>query len=218
MSKYKAIIWDLDGTLLDTLADLAISTNYALQKNGYPTRTTDEVRSFVGNGILQLMKLVVPGEKSVERFEKTFNDFKVFYGEHCEDNTKPYDGIDFFLEKATERGICMAIVSNKADFAVKKLASKYFGETIRVAIGENEAAGIRKKPAPEMVFKALEELGIEKKDAVYIGDSEVDVATARNAGMECLSVTWGFRTEEQLLKAGATHLIHTEAELENYLF
>lgn len=215
--KYKAIVWDLDGTLLDTLQDLTNSVNYALKNNAYTPKTKAEVCQSVGNGILRLMERVVPDGQNAPDFAKVFQDFKTNYGAHCEDNTDMYPGIGLFLQKANSAGIGMAIVSNKADFAVKKLAEKYFPDTIPIAIGENEAAGIRKKPAPDTVFKALELLGVKTSDAVYIGDSEVDIATAANAGMDCISVTWGFRTVQVLVANGASVLIDTPEQLWDYL-
>lgn len=211
--KYQALIFDLDGTLLDTLDDLADSVNAALHAFGHPGKTRDEVRTIVGNGMLNLMDRVIPGGKDAPDFEDIFTYFRQHYAAHCEDKTAPYDGLPAQLLRWREAGVKMAIVSNKADFAVKKLAATYFGDTIPLAIGENEAAGIRKKPAPDTVELALRELGVRREDAVYIGDSEVDVVTARNAGMPCLSVTWGFRSRETLLAAGATVLIDTPQAL-----
>ena len=211
--KYQALIFDLDGTLLDTLDDLADGVNAALRAHNHPEKTRDEVCAAVGNGMLKLMDRVIPGGRTAPDFDQVFAYFKQYYAAHCEDKTAPYAGIPEQLQKWRDAGVKMAIVSNKADFAVKKLAATYFPDTITVAIGENEAAGIRKKPAPDTVDLALKELGVTRAEAVYIGDSEVDVETARNADMPCLSVTWGFRTRETLIAAGATTLIDTPQQL-----
>jgi len=211
--KYQALIFDLDGTLLDTLDDLADGVNAALRAYNHPEKTRDEVCAAVGNGMLKLMDRVIPGGKTASDFDQIFAYFKQHYAAHCEDKTAPYVGIPEQLLKWRDAGVKMAIVSNKADFAVKKLAATYFPDTITVAIGENEAAGIRKKPAPDTVDHALKELGVSRADAVYISDSEVDVETARNADMPCLSVTWGFRTRDTLIAAGATTLVDTPQQL-----
>ncbi len=211
--KYQALIFDLDGTLLDTLDDLWDSVNAVLAKYGYPLKTRDEVCAAVGNGIAILIARVLPAGREDPAFDRVLADFKAYYGEHCEDKTAPYAGIPEMLAELKAAGVKMAIVSNKADFAVKQLAKAWFGDTIKIAIGENEAAGIRKKPAPDTVDLALRELGLTREDAAYVGDSEVDVQTAQNAGMPCLSVTWGFRSRETLLAAGADHLLDTPVRM-----
>lgn len=200
MKKYETIIFDLDGTLLDTLEDLKNSVNYALEKEGMPTRSIDEVRSFVGNGVRRLMELSIPDGEKNPRFAQTFAEFKEHYALHCNDKTAPYPHMMELLAELKRRGYRMAIVSNKFYGAVQELKKLYFEEYIEVAVGEKE--GIRKKPAPDTVFHALQELESSKKNAVYIGDSEVDIATAENAGMDCISVTWGFRTREEQERAG----------------
>lgn len=213
--KYQALIFDLDGTLLDTLDDLADSVNVVLAKYGYPRKTREEVCAAVGNGIAKLIEGVVPEGRSNAFFDRVLADFKQYYGAHCEDKTAPYAGISELLDRLQAAGVKMAIVSNKADFAVKTLAKAWFPTTIPVAIGENEAAGIRKKPAPDTVDLALHELGVSREQAAYVGDSEVDVLTARNCGMPCLSVTWGFRSRELLQESGADILLDTPQELWN---
>ena len=213
--KYQALIFDLDGTLLDTLDDLADSVNVVLAKYGYPRKTREEVCAAVGNGIAKLIEGVVPEGRSNAFFDRVLADFKQYYGAHCEDKTAPYAGISELLDRLQAAGVKMAIVSNKADFAVKTLAKAWFPTTIPVAIGENEAAGIRKKPAPDTVDLALRELGVSREQAAYVGDSEVDVLTARNCGMPCLSVTWGFRSRELLQESGADILLDTPQELWN---
>lgn len=216
MKKYKTVIWDLDGTLLDTLDDLKDSVNTSLEEYGYPARTKQEIRSFVGNGIRKLVELSVPNGENNPDFDKIFKFFKLHYEKNCNNKTKAYDGIIPLLNKLKEDGISMAIVSNKSDFAVKELADIYFKEFISSAIGESD--NIRRKPYPDSVFKAVKELGADKASCVFIGDSEVDIKTAENSGIDCLSVSWGFRTEEQLIKNGAAKVIATPKELELYLF
>lgn len=216
--KYETFIFDLDGTLLDTLADLASAVNYALEKNGYPLRSVDEVREFIGNGVVNLMERAIGLPKeSVENFEKTFSDFKRYYGENCMVQTKLYDGIEKVLLAVKNKGKKCAIVSNKADFAVKLLNEAYFKGLIGVAIGENEAAGIRKKPSPDSVLLALKELGVGKENAVYVGDSEVDIQTAKNAGLPCLSVSWGMKTRAFLESHGAETVLDNPLELLEYV-
>lgn len=211
--KYQALIFDLDGTLLDTLDDLADSVNAVLSMHGYPQKTRDEVCAAVGSGIAKLIEGVLPGGRDNADFDRVLAAFKQYYGAHCEDKTAPYSGIAELLAKLQNAGVKMAIVSNKADFAVKRLAKVWFADTIPVAIGENEAAGIRKKPAPDTVELALRELGLTREQAAYVGDSEVDVKTASNCNMACLSVTWGFRSRETLIESGATTLLDTPHQL-----
>lgn len=201
MGKYNTVIFDLDGTLLDTLDDLTGSVNTALRKNGMPERTRDEVCSFVGNGILKLMERAVPQGQANPLFAAAFQDFREDYAVHCSDHTKPYPGIMPVLKQLRDEGYRLAIVSNKADFAVKELRDIYFDGLIDVAIGERES--VRKKPAPDTVLTALYELGAGKEEAVYVGDSEVDIETAKNAGMDEIAVTWGFRSREFLERHGA---------------
>lgn len=215
MKIYKTAVFDLDGTLLDTLQDLTNSVNYALKNNGMPVRTLDEVRRFVGNGIRNLMIRAVPEGADNPKFDQVFEDFKEHYGIHCQDETKPYEGIMELCAELKRRGIKTAIVSNKADFAVKELQKYYFDGMIPVAIGEKET--VRKKPAPDTVFQALKELGADKDSAVYVGDSDVDIETAKNSGMDCISVTWGFRSEEFLREHGATVYAHDAKELEKLI-
>lgn len=198
---YDAVIFDLDGTLLDTLADLAGSVNAAMRQFGLPERTLDEVRMFVGNGIRKLIQRAVPGGESHPEFERILDFFREHYGVHCMDETEAYPGILSLLDWLKRMDIHAAIVSNKADFAVKKLRDVYFKELVEVAIGERE--GVRKKPEPDSVLQALTELGVECGRAVYVGDSDVDLQTAGNAGLDCILVSWGFRSRDFLLAAGA---------------
>ena len=213
MNTKDTIIFDLDGTLLNTLADLAASANYALKEMGYPERTIDEVRRFVGNGVAVLIKRCLPKDCSEEVCNQTLAIFKEHYGIHCNDQTRPYDGIEDLIRALQDRGIKLAIVSNKPDSAVKDLANIYFKGEIPVAIGENESAGIKKKPAPDTVYKALKLLGSSSREAYYVGDSEVDIKTAANAGMDVILCAWGFRDEDYLRSMGADTIIHHPAEL-----
>ncbi|MBQ8229229.1 MAG: HAD family hydrolase [Clostridia bacterium] len=208
---YKTVIFDLDGTLLDTLDDLTDAVNAALYAFGLPLRTKTEVCAFVGNGIVKLIERAIGYEH--ERFGEILEEFKGYYKAHCADKTQPYEGVLALLEALQEKGVQTAVVSNKADFAVKLLAEEYFGGLIPVALGENEAAGIRKKPAPDEVFAAMQTLGAEKATTVYVGDSEVDIQTAKNAGVDCISVTWGFRDERFLKENGAARLVNRPSEI-----
>lgn len=203
----KAVIFDLDGTLLNTLDDLADATNYALAQMGYPTRTREEVCQAVGNGVAKLIERSVPKETEKKDIEKTLAIFKKQYALHSKDKTKLYEGVADMLAGLKERGIQMAIVSNKFHGAVLELKKIYFEDYINVALGEQEEKGIRKKPAPDLVNRALELLGCTKEDAVYVGDSDVDIETAKNSGLPCISVTWGFRGEKFLKEHGATQII-----------
>ena len=213
--KKNTVIIDLDGTLLDTLQDLADATNYALRKQGMPERTIEEVRQFVGNGVRLLMIRAIPGGEENPLFEETFALFKSYYGEHCNDHTRPYEGIMELLATLREKGYAVAIVSNKIDFAVKELSKLYFQGIVPVAIGEKE--GIRRKPAPDTVFEALQELDRTKEEAVYVGDSDVDIETAQNAGMPCISVLWGFRDKAFLETHGASHYAEKAEEILKYV-
>ena len=215
MKKYETVVFDLDGTLLNTLEDLADATNYALRTMQMPERTIVEVRAFVGNGVRRLMELSVPGGFDNPKFEETFAVFKKYYGEHCNDKTRAYDGVVPVLRKLKEKGYALAIVSNKIDFAVKELNDLYFKGIVPVAIGEKE--GIRRKPAPDTVFEALKELGKTKEEAVYVGDSDVDIETAKNAGMPCISVLWGFRDKEFLAEHGAEYYAETAEDVLRYI-
>lgn len=205
------LIFDLDGTLLNTLADLRDSTNYALQQFGFPERSTEEVRNFVGNGLRMLIRRAVPFKTEEETVDAVLAVMKTHYREHYHDGTIPYDGILPFLHKMKMYGFRMAIVSNKADPMVQLLRTLYFDELIPVAVGELD--GVPRKPAPDMVRIAMERLGCTEEHTVYIGDSEVDIETAKNAGLPCLSVGWGFRSEKDLRNAGAETVYRSPVEL-----
>ncbi len=215
---YNTFVFDLDGTLLDTLQDLANSVNYALQQHGMPQHSIDDIRRFVGNGVRLLMERAVPDGAANAEFEECFADFRQHYMMHSLDTTRPYDGITEVLHELKARGCQLAVVSNKMMAATQELIRHFFPE-IEVAIGEHEAEGIRKKPAPDTVFEALRQLNTDPSklntdpSAVYVGDSDVDLLTARNSGLPCISVLWGFRDREFLLQHGATTLINRPEEL-----
>ena len=208
--KYKAIIWDMDGTILDTLSDLHDSINHLLRTNGYEERTFEETRCSVGNGIRQLVALSVPNGEENPDFERLFGEFREYYSAHCQIKTRPYEGISETLDELRALGIKMAVVSNKIDTAVKELAAEFYPQ-LDYALGEME--GVPRKPAPDMVERALSELGVTKSEAVYIGDSEVDVLTAKNSGLSCISVLWGFRKKEELLPHGADVFVDNPFEI-----
>ena len=216
---YKVYIFDLDGTLLDTLADLAASTNYALRKHGMPEHSIDDVRRFVGNGVRKLMERAVPDGADNPLFDEAFATFRQHYMEHSLDTTRPYDGIPETLAALKARGCRLAVVSHKMMAATQELCRHFFPDTIEVAIGEDEAHGIRKKPAPDTVFEALKTLGASRVgasdglSAVYVGDSDVDIQTAANAGLPCISVLWGFRDRDFLIQHGAETFISAPSEL-----
>lgn len=213
--KYTTVIFDLDGTLLNTLEDLQGSVNHAMRACSFKEHSLEEVRKFVGNGILRLLELCVPGGKENPEFERAFEEFKADYAVHCNDRTRPYEGVIGLMKTLKAHGIKMAIVSNKADFAVKTLAEIYFQGIVDTAIGQRE--DLQRKPAPDMVLAALKELGAEKENAVYVGDSDVDLATAGNTGIPCISVAWGFRDREFLKECGAECIVESTEELEKLL-
>ena len=211
--KYQTYIFDLDGTLLDTLGDLAASVNYALRSCDMPEHSIEDVRSFVGNGVRLLMERAVLNGASNPRFDEAFTAFRQHYMAHSLDTTRPYDGIPEMLAALKAQGCRLAVVSNKFYAATQELCHHFFADTIDVAIGEHEAEGIRKKPAPDTVFEALRQLGVEKDNAVYVGDSDVDIQTAQNSGLPCISVLWGFRDRDFLIKNGAETLISAPSEI-----
>ena len=236
MSSINTFIFDLDGTLLDTLQDLANSVNFALNQHGMPTHSRDDIRCFVGNGVRLLMERAVPEGAQHPQFEEVFATFRQHYMQHSLDTTRPYEGIPEVIRELKARGCQLAVVSNKMMAATQELVAHFFPE-IEVAIGEHEAAGIKKKPAPDTVFEALRQLGISPNpsqggenllesgcvansfpwgragEVVYVGDSDVDIATARNSGLPCISVLWGFRDRQFLLNHGATTFVEHPREL-----
>ena len=207
------VIFDLDGTLLNTLEDLCDSTNFALNKFGYPSRTLEDVRGFVGNGVRLLIERAIPDGNKNPDVEKCLAVFKEHYKNNMYNKTKPYDGILEMLMELKLMGIQTAVVSNKFDAAVKELCKKYFGDLIQIAIGENEAEGIRKKPAPDSVFKAITDLKLRIENVIYVGDSETDVQTSKNADIHCIGCTWGFRDKSVLVEQGADYIINSPGEI-----
>ena len=213
--KYSCILFDLDGTLLDTIDDLADAVNYAMKKYDLPVWSVDDVRSFVGNGLENLMTRCIPSGYDDPRFFGIYHDFKAYYLDHSCIRTKPYAGIMELLGKLQSENRKMAVISNKNDKAVKELNGIFFSGIIDVAIGEQE--NVRKKPHPDSVFHAIQQLGCKPEDCVYIGDSEVDIVTAKNASLPCITVTWGFRPKAMLIENGAEITADTPEELYNLL-
>ena len=207
----KTVIFDLDGTLLYTLEDLKDSVNFALSKFNYPQKNLEEIKNFVGNGVKVLMELSIPQGKNNENFNECLAIFKTHYAQNMYNKTKPYDGIIEMLENLQNLGFKTAVVSNKFDLATKELCKKYFAEKIEIAIGESE--NIRKKPAPDSIFKVMEILNSNKNSTYFVGDSEVDIQTAQNANIKCISVTWGYKDKEFLLKNGAKFLANSPKEI-----
>ena len=208
---YQTVIFDLDGTLLNTLDDLADSVDHALREMGWPPRSLAEIRQFVGNGVALLVERAVPAGTDPADAETCLALFKAHYALHMKDKTAPYPGVLDLLDALRESGLSTAVVSNKFDAAVKGLCGDYFGARIQAAAGESATAP--KKPDPAMVRRALSDLGASADGAVYVGDSDVDIATAKNAGIPCVSVTWGFRNEDFLRAHGATRVVHSPEEL-----
>ncbi|MBQ4354019.1 MAG: HAD-IIIA family hydrolase [Clostridia bacterium] len=212
MKQYQAAVFDLDGTLLDTLDDLHAAVNHTMRYFGYPERTREEVRSFVGNGVDRLIELSVPGGAQDENFRAAITEYRNYYNAHSEVLTKPYDGIPALIERLQADKIPIAVASNKPHKATTDLCAKMF-PTVSAVCGEQEKEGIRRKPHPDMVLHMTELLGYKPEECVYIGDSEVDLLTAKNAGMDCISVLWGFRDRQCLEEAGGTVFAETPEEL-----
>ncbi len=213
--KYTTVVFDLDGTLLNTLEDLMNATNHALSQFGYPQRTLAEIRTFVGNGVRRLIERSLPDGADTPQFEEILSEFRAYYTVHCEDHTQAYDGVLTLLQQLKSAGCRLAIVSNKLDSAVKELNQSYFHGLVQTAIGEKD--GIRRKPAPDMVENALTELNSSKNEAVYVGDSDVDIQTAANSGLPCISVSWGFRDAEFLRQKGASVIADTPQQVYEYI-
>lgn len=209
--KYKLVIFDLDGTLLDTAYDLCEAVNYGLRRSGLKEKSVDEVRSFLGNGIHKLIeKSTYPVEDSII-IEKVFADFKNYYREHCTEYTREYEGITALIDRLKENNIHIAILSNKADFAVKIICKTYFGDKFDIAYGERE--GVKKKPCPAGVWEIVDSFGLTKEECVFIGDSEVDIQTSKNAGIDSIIVDWGFRDREFLIANNAHKIVSSVEEL-----
>ena len=212
---YRNYIFDLDGTLLDTLCDLAASTNYALRQYGMPEHSIDSVRTFVGNGVGKLIERAVPEGIGNTQYESVLATFRKHYMDHSLDTTKPYPGIEDMRRELRSKGCRVAVVSNKFYDATRSLCRHFFPDTVEVAIGERQ--DIRRKPAPDTVIEAMRQLGIDRKGTVYVGDSEVDIATARNSSIPCISVLWGFRDKEFLASHGATTFVSSPEGILRYL-
>ena len=208
---YKTYIFDLDGTLLNTLGDLAASTNYALRQYGMPEHTIDDVRRFVGNGVGKLIERAIPEGLANPQYEDVLATFRKHYMLHSLDTTAPYPGIESLLHSLRSHGCNVAVVSNKFYNATVELCRHFFADTVEVAIGERE--NIRRKPAPDTVFEAMRQLGVSGEDTVSVGDRDVDVATARNSGIPCISVLWGFRDRDFLIEHGATTFVNTPEDI-----
>ena len=208
---YKTYIFDLDGTLLNTIGDLAASTNYALRQYRMPEHTIDDVRRFVGNGVGKLIERAIPEGLANPQYEDVLATFRKHYMLHSLDTTAPYPGIESLLHSLRSHGCNVAVVSNKFYNATVELCRHFFADTVEVAIGERE--NIRRKPAPDTVFEAMRQLGVSGEDTVYVGDSDVDVATARNSGIPCISVLWGFRDRDFLIEHGATTFVNTPEDI-----
>lgn len=209
--KYKAVIFDMDGTILNTLEDLKNATNYSLRQFGMPERSLEEVRMFVGNGIRKLVERAVPSGTSEEKIAQVLDVFLEYYEIHSADNTSPYPGILELVEKLKKSGIKTAVSTNKADVPAQELGREYFNGIFDLIVGQQD--GLKVKPAPDSVNKILSILDIQKKDAIYIGDSDVDVQTAKNSGMDFIGVSWGFRGREFLEKNGAKNIVDNANEI-----
>lgn len=214
--RYDAVFFDLDGTLLDTLGDLSAAVNHVLSKRGYPSRTTEEIRSFIGDGFAMLIRRACPADADPACLETAYDDFSEYYSRHLADTTVPYGGIPELVRYLFENGYKMAVVSNKGDSAVKYLVDKFFGEHIGVALGER--GGDTRKPSPTLCLEAAQMTGADCSRTLYVGDSPSDILTARNAGMIPVAVTWGFRTEAELSVHGEVLVAHTAKELEQIIF
>lgn len=214
MKKYSSVVFDLDGTLLNTIDDLRDSVNYMLRLNGFPERTTEEVLSFVGNGIARLVELSLPENCETGKFNQYLNEFREHYSLNSKNKTCPYEGINDILSYLKGRGVKIAVVSNKVDDQTKILCKEYFGNNVDYAVGQKP--GAQKKPAPDGVFDAILNINCRKEDAVYIGDSEVDFATANNSGLDFIGVSWGYRGRRFLENLGADIIVDTPSELKEY--
>ena len=213
--RYKAVLFDMDGTVLDTLADLTNAINHTLSDYGMPLLEKRQVAQYLGNGAAWLMSRAVPEGTPDALREEMLRAYQPWYDSHCAILTAPYPGIVSLMQALREAGVKQAVISNKQDTAVKQLAAQHFPGLLETAVGESET--VRRKPNPDAVLAALREMGVEKRDAVYVGDTEVDLRTAENAGLACAVVGWGFRTVEQLYEAGAEHIFQSAEELRGWL-
>ena len=213
--KYQAVLFDMDGTVLDTLDDLCDSINHSLAEFSLPQVSREHVRQCLGNGAAFLVSHSIPAGSSPELEADVLAFYKPWYDAHCLIKTAPYEGILPMMQSLKEHGLRLAIISNKPDRAVQELSDAFFPGLLELSVGESPS--VRRKPAPDTVLTAASQIGLSVDQCVYVGDSEVDLQTARNAGMDCISVTWGFRDEAQLIEAGASVLVRTPEELESFL-
>ena len=215
--KYKAILFDMDGTVLDTLRDLNAAANRALAEFGFPLQSLDETRRRVGNGSRRLLELSAPAGTDAKTIDRMLAWYLPYYNAHANDTTAPYAGIPALLQALQSAGLGLAVVSNKPDRTVKELSAIHFAALFKIAVGENEAGGVRRKPWPDTLLAAAAALDTRPEECLYVGDSEVDVLTAERAGMDCASVLWGFRSRAELEAAGARLLFETPEELEEFI-
>lgn len=209
--KYDAILYDMDGTVLNTVDDLCDSMNHALELFSFPPISPSQTASFLGNGAKRYAELACPVGTDAATVEKVLTVYKPWYNEHCRIKTAPYEGVVEMMKRLKALGVKQAVVSNKPNSAVKPLAEKFFPGLLELAVGESKE--IRRKPAPDSVLSSAEQMNVPLEKCVYIGDSEVDIETAKNAGMDMIAVTWGFRSIEQLISAGAKNTADSAAEL-----
>lgn len=215
MRRFDCVIFDLDGTLLYTLEDIKDSANCILERHGFPKRTSQEVKSFVGNGLARSFELCLPHGAQTENFDALVREFKEYYAKHSDIKTKPYDGVPQMLKQLKTNGVRLAIVTNKANAAAQGLHERYFKDCVDITIGEG--AGIKRKPDPCGVYAALERLNAEKKRTVYVGDSEVDMETARNSGLECILVSWGFRERRLLTELAPLYVADSPLDITRFV-
>lgn len=208
---YGTVIFDMDGTILDTLEDILDSVNVTMDHVGYPHHTKEVMRRFLGNGAATQIQRCMPGGAEDPKYQEALDFYLDYYNDHAKIKTGPYPGIVDVLKKLRELGVKTAVVSNKPDVTVQELSEEFFTGLFDVSMGER--AGMKKKPAPDSVFEAMKLLNADPKTCVYVGDSEVDMATARNSNLPCVTVTWGFRDEDFLREQGATTFAHTMDEL-----
>lgn len=206
-----AVIFDLDGTLLNTLGDLRAATNHALEVRGLPPHSMEEIRQFIGNGIRLLICRAMPEGTPEAEIDAALDDFKAYYAAHIHDRTVPYDGIPQLLTALRKRGIKVAVLSNKIDSASQQLIEYFFPEKTDVVFGEH--VGVPRKPDPTSCRMVMQQLGVQPEQVLYVGDSGTDMQTAKNAGLYAVGVTWGFRSEEVLLKYGADVLVHRPEQI-----
>lgn len=212
--KYDAIFFDLDGTVVDSLQDIADAVNHTMACFGLPRHTPEALKPHLGWGVGHLMRAILP-DLSQARVDAVLDCYRPYYALHAGDKSRPFDGILAMMERLKAGGLLLAILSNKPDDAVQPLARQYFSDLVSLAVGELE--GVRRKPYPDMVEAAARQLNVPLARCLYVGDTEVDIETAKNAGIDCACVTWGFRTREQLKKAGASIIVDTPGELEGMI-